>query len=82
MKMRMTVAALAVVLFTGAAEAESAWTLLAKGIKAYQKGNVRKAKAILEAAIISNSKCGDAYYYLGLITIAVSILILCVNIFW
>lgn len=55
-----------VVTFPAHAE-ESAWTLLKKGVDAYQKGDHRKAKALFEGSVRMNPGCEDCYYYLGTI---------------
>jgi tetratricopeptide (TPR) repeat protein len=44
---------------------ESAWTLLEKGIQEYQKGRLQRAAQILDAAVRMDTRCEDAWYYLG-----------------
>jgi tetratricopeptide (TPR) repeat protein len=44
---------------------ESAWTLLEKGIEEYRKGRPARAEQILDAAVRMDTRCQDAWYYLG-----------------
>ncbi len=46
---------------------ESAWTLLKKGIDAYQRKDLRAAQAYLEASVRMDPACEDSYFYLGTI---------------
>ncbi len=58
---------LVAVAFSSTAQAESAWTLLEKGIKSFQKKKYDRAEQYLTAARRMNAKCYDALYYLGAI---------------
>ena len=46
---------------------ESAWTLLQKGIQAYQRKNYQSSERLLAAALRHDERCFDAYFYLGLL---------------
>jgi len=47
--------------------AESAWTLLDKGIKYFERGEYDRAQGHFAAALRRDARCQDACYYLGVI---------------
>jgi tetratricopeptide (TPR) repeat protein len=47
---------------------ESAWTLLDRGLKEMRKGRLDRAERLFEASIKRDSRCEDAFYYLGVIS--------------
>lgn len=66
--MRGMAIALVFLLASAAAHAEeSAWTYLNRGIKAYQKGDFRRAGELFDAATRHDRRCHDAYFYLGML---------------
>lgn len=65
---KLTVAAALMLCATFVLAEESAWTLLDRGLKEMRKGRLTRAERIFEAAIKSDGRCEDAYYYLGIIS--------------
>jgi len=66
MRKFVTIAVLAAA-FSSIANAESAWTMLEKGIRQLEKKRYDRAEAYFHAAVRMDSRCVDANYYLGVI---------------
>jgi len=65
--MRTTLIAILLAAASPALADESAWTLLKKGIEAYQRKDLRTAQAYFEASVRMNPACEDSLFYLGTI---------------